>query len=301
MDSFTHETKATSSQGSHGRQGSRHSGGGDVLGRLCHVMRNLVGAGKSTGVHADVPSLRQLPAGVSEGRYGWRPALRLSAIAVLVALIALVLAAPSSASTPPNTEASPTYEIINTDAQYYGVSNSGCQLAFGDFPPFEYDFANQPGSYTWWDQAHQDCYGIAEQWVGTLSGSPTLPQSMVLWFKPGKGIAIEWNEYVFANGTYSVPYTYLGDASGDNIVNIDDYNILYNAYGCTKGINQCYNNRADYDNDGTVGANDYSLGLGQGQFGMEGAAPLLEKCPPICWGPVDLAEPLRFAVKDYGR
>lgn len=208
-----------------------------------------------------------------------------------------------SAAAETEATAAPLYQIIYTDAHYYGVSDTGCQGALYDFPPFEYQYPfNQ--QYNWWDQAHQDCDGTATQYVGVLSGSPTLPQNMDLWFKPDKGIAVEWNVTVYAGYEYEVPTAYLGDATGDNVVNIDDYNVLYNAYGCTNGVNACYNSRADFDNDGTVGVADYSLGFGQGQFGMSGAEPFNDTwCPPVCWGPAKLPNLLTsiFAAHDYGR
>lgn len=174
-------------------------------------------------------------------------------------------------------------ETFFLEAQYFGISNSGCQTGHEGWRDLEYDYANDPGEYMWWDGDHQDCHGISQ--VHLQVGDPSLPQSMVLWAKSRKSLAVEWNDYIFASGTYSIPYAYLGDANNDNLVDILDYNIVYNAFGCEAKKDKCYDARGDFDNDLVVDSFDFNVGFQQGQFGEGGAEPLFKKCPPICWGP----------------
>lgn len=118
-----------------------------------------------------------------------------------------------------------------------------------------------------------ECIGVMH-----LAENLYLGESVTFWLKPDSWTAV----YVQITNTscdgdycphiqaYANPM-YAGDASGDNVVNGTDWNILNHTYGkdCyTAG----YDGRAEFTGDCLVNASDYNLLIGN--YGVAGVGPL---------------------------
>jgi hypothetical protein len=78
---------------------------------------------------------------------------------------------------------------------------------------------------------------------------------------------------------------HLGDASNDNCTNAVDFSLLKNSFGKTLG-QPGFDDRADFNADGVVGASDFGILLGV--YGQCGAAPICSP-PPAPSPPPDPA------------
>src|SRR5439155_17796554 len=93
-------------------------------------------------------------------------------------------------------------------------------------------------------------------------------------------------QFLANSGTITLagnPTTYLeaglmrtGDANGDNVVSVSDFNVMRGTFGRTCG-EFGYDSRADFTGDCTVNILDFNLL--RRNFGLSGAAPLSPRGP----------------------
>jgi hypothetical protein len=129
------------------------------------------------------------------------------------------------------------YPAVTTDASGYFT------VALGSLAP---------GSYMWRTKGpHGDLNtGVTPGYLAR-SGNITLPNEAV------------------TNAVFNVQRA--GDANGDNVVDISDFNLLRLSFGISLG-QPGYDGRADFDGNDSVDINDFNmLRL---NFGSAGAAPI---------------------------